>query len=225
MQHPASPAVARPSCQTLGGSRRPLQLEMHYRFCRHRSRLLHRPAEPPSACTLHTQRHPRVRVRTEVGVLHRPAEPPSLLQSACTTQGKAILLRVRTQLQQRAVSSSSLHQRPARHTPDCPSQKVGAAASKVTTAQLRVQRQRHIGIPPSQAACATGRCCPFCSLRVGLQSNSNCHCLHHRTCRLTLQSTGRPQAGFAHLRPPVTSNVRPHRILAFAKADQSIRQC
>ena len=28
---------------------------------------------------------------------------------------------------------------------------------------------------------------------------------------LTLQSTGRPQAGFAHLRPPVTSNVRPHR--------------
>ena len=27
---------------------------------------------------------------------------------------------------------------------------------------------------------------------------------------LTLQSTGRPQAGFAHLRPPVTSNVRAH---------------
>jgi hypothetical protein len=29
------------------------------------------------------------------------------------------------------------------------------------------------------------------------------------TCRLTPQSRGRPQAGFAHLRPPLTSNVRP----------------
>ena len=28
--------------------------------------------------------------------------------------------------------------------------------------------------------------------------------------RLTTPSRGRPQAGFAHLRPPLTSNVRPH---------------
>src|SRR6185436_12940215 len=29
-------------------------------------------------------------------------------------------------------------------------------------------------------------------------------------CRLTLPSRGRPQAGFACLRPPLMSNVRPH---------------
>ena len=47
-----------------------------------------------------------------------------------------------------------------------------------------------------------------------------------RECGLTLQSTGRPQAGFAHLRPPVTSNVRAlrarPRIVMPRKVEQSL---
>jgi hypothetical protein len=49
----------------------------------------------------------------------------------------------------------AIRRRPARHAPDCQSQKVGAAERKVTSTRPSVRRQRNATAPTPQPCCPT----------------------------------------------------------------------
>ncbi len=178
MQHPASPAVARPSCQTLGlarSTRLPASSE--------NSR--------PCICSL-PQRSIAVHAELWCGPLLTRQCTLGRSKYSRRQHRRGPLLGRRTTLE-RSKCHFSQRQRLRR----CRGQTLVSSSAPVQWRRRGWRAHGHNGV-----VFIVRVALPWHQLFTGFGSERG----------LTLPSRGRPQAGFAHLRPPLMSNVRAHQV-------------